>query len=119
MKEQDEDHTLLNMPSVEGSADYIINLLIQVGISQSNGMGLAALTWSELCSWSNITMIDLSSWEAETLIDLSRQFTASLSEYDEKDVPAPYIADDYDRERVSQSIGDRLRSLAKRINKDG
>lgn len=106
------------MPAID-DADYILSLLIEAGISESNGMGLTPLSWTELANWTYLSKIDINSWEASTIISLSRQFTASLNEYDDKDIPPPFTIEDFDREKVSQSIGDRLRSLAKRINKNG
>lgn len=114
--EDNPDSSLLEMPEVPGCQNLLENLL-EVGISGSSGFGLTPLTWTELLSWTTLTDIYLNSWESVTMINLSRAFTSYHGKFDEKDVPAPHVVEDFDRNLVSQSIGFRLRSLAKRMNK--
>lgn len=106
------------MPQLSGCS-YLIDYLIEIGTSMASGFGVTPLTWSEIESWSNLTDIRISSWEATMLMSLSRTFTSSFNRFDDKDFPSPYVVEEFDREKVSQNIGNLLRSLASRVNKNG
>lgn len=110
------DSSLLEMPEVN-MCQNLLEYLLDIGISGSSGFGLTPLTWTELLSWSTLTGITLTSWESLALMNLSRAFTSYHGKFDEKDVASPHVVEDFDRNLVSQSIGFRLRSLAKRMNK--
>lgn len=114
--EDNEDSPLLTMPEVE-DCKYLLEFLIDVGISSANGFGMTPLSWSELHSWSILTDTQLTSWDAATIIQLSRSFTSYFTKYDEKDFATPYQLEEFDREAVSQTIGSRLRMLAVRMKK--
>lgn len=110
------DSPLLEMPEVELCSN-LLDYVIDIGIANSAGFGLTPLTWTDLLSWSKLTNVELTSWESKQLMDLSRSFTSYFSKYDDKEIPAPHVVEEFDREKVSQSIGFRLRSIAKRIKK--
>lgn len=106
------------MPEI-GPAAYIIQLLLDFGISTSGGFGLAPQSWTELYSWSELTARELTPWESETIIQMSRVFVSHHYMYDGKDLPSPYEPETLDREKVSHNVGSFLRMLAARRRGDG
>lgn len=118
MTEENPDSALLEMPDI-GSQGYLIELLLEIGASASTGFGVAPLSWSEIYSWSSLTQTNLTSWEASTIMSLSRAFTASYHRFDETNAAAPFVHEEFDRVAASRNIGNALRLLAKRVNKNG
>lgn len=106
------------MPEIQWLG-YLINYLIEIGTSMASGFGITPLTWTEIEAWKNLTEVEITGSEASIIMRLSRTFTSCYNQYDGKDVPAPYIVEEFDREKVSSNIGSLLRSLASRVNKNG
>lgn len=57
---------------------------------QSTGMGVSALSWSEIESWLRVTQLRLSTWEKLTIKSMSETYAGELSTATKKDSPAPY-----------------------------
>lgn len=115
--EKSPDSPLLQMPELPDQSAYIINHVIEVGTTMSSGLGVTPLSWTEIKSWSELTMTDLTSWEASLIMELSRTFTSNYNKFDDKDFPTPYIIEEFDRSSASKNIGNALRFMAKRVNK--
>ena len=88
-KDLDENSSFLSLPSLDG-AEYLVTMLFEAGLIQSTGMGVSALSWSEIESWLRVTQLDLSVWERLTIKSMSDTYAAALGSSTKRDTPAPY-----------------------------
>ena len=107
------------MPDI-GTAEYLVQMLQNVGISSNNGMGLAPLSWTELDSWCKLTKTQLSPWESEMMVHLSRQYVMKHYEFDKKDIMSEHNVEItvIDRAKVSDKVGAFFRMLMDRRDSD-
>lgn len=108
----------LEMPDV-GYAEYVLRMLIDIGISSSNGMGLAPISWTEIKSWDEVTRGSLRPWEAETIMELSRHFVSKFNEYDKKNVYSDHVVIEdpvIDKAKVADKVGAFFKMLIARRN---
>jgi len=96
MEMYDEDDFRRRMPEVE--AAYLLRPFFDSGMCSSNGMGVSAISWSELRNYCELTGTELSPWEAEQVMMMSRAYTASLRRSDDPLMPPPFTAEETDDE---------------------
>jgi hypothetical protein len=117
----DENSSFLEMPNVDG-ADYLISLLNEAGLFESNGMGAVPLSWTELHSWLRCTELSLSNWEILSLKQMSEAYVGELNQADKKDRPAPYTPeieeDTLDRVAVAKRLRNALQSFKRNTPAD-
>jgi hypothetical protein len=83
-----QDGTTPEMPP--NPFPHIINRLIEIGLTEAAGMGLAPLSWTTLANWSALTGVELSSWEARLLRHLSMEYLAESRRAEEETCPPPW-----------------------------
>lgn len=69
----------------EVKAEYLLGYLQDMGMVSSTGMGLAALSSSEIMAWQQCNAIHLTPWEFSAIRGASRAYVAEF--YAESDVP--------------------------------
>lgn len=107
-KEIDENHNLLQLPEI-GSCEYLVKILFDIGPCLNLGMGLCALSWTDISSWQECTGVELDAWQANLIRRLSIEYAQEYSAASDPNRPAPYIEETFDREEV----GDRLYAVLK------
>lgn len=115
-KERDEDSPLLKLPKTDG-AEYLVDLLYEAGLFESNGMAATALSWQEIQSWLNCTKLELTPWEIMTIKDMSNVYVAEFNQASAKDRPAPYLYVDelkVDRDAVEKKLRNVFQSLKRK-----
>ena len=76
---------LADLPPVDEAA-YLVDYLMEVGPVASGGMAPAAISYSEIAAWAEITSTIISPWDAHMLRYLSRVYVNQYS--DSKDIRA-------------------------------
>ena len=80
-------------------APAIINRLMEMGLSEAAGMGLAPLSWREIDAWCNRTGVDLPPWEARLIRQLSVEYLAESRRAESENCPPPWRAEVTEREK--------------------
>lgn len=90
-------------------APHIIARLIEMGITQSNGMGASPISWSEITAWCERTCINLPPWESRLMRTLSEEYLAELHRAEAEHCPAPWRGQVTQHERdISEARLDAL-----------
>jgi hypothetical protein len=99
------------LPEIE-DAEYVIDLLFEIGPVMHSGGGVVPLTFTEMQSWSLITGVFLTAWEALTIRRLSVEFAreSTLSKNPER--PAPWSIGVTDRASVADGIEEAFKKFA-------
>lgn len=79
------------MPDIEG-AEYIVELLHEVGPVGSNGYGVEGLKWTEIQSWLALTGLFLCPWEILLIKQLSDDFASEYNKSNGKVTPPPFTS---------------------------
>ena len=87
----EEQPAELTFPPLPPHAEYIIELLNEVGPASSNAMGIQGVSWQEIDSWVRQQEIRLSPWEKKLIKNLSDKYAVEYSLSSDKNRPAPYI----------------------------
>lgn len=69
---------------------HLISRFIEIGMTQSTGMGPAPLSWGELGEWQRLTGVVLHPWEARLLRQLSVTFIGESQKAESENCPAPW-----------------------------
>lgn len=86
-------------------APHIINWLIEIGLTGSNGMAATPLDWREIEAWQRMTGVCLNAFEGRLIRKLSVEYVAEGRRAEDERCSAPWAA--------SVSDGDRKISEAK------
>lgn len=72
------------------SAPCIIDWLTEMGITESDGMGLSPLSWREIDAWCTRTAIDLPPWAARLIKKLSVVYLSEGRRAEDETCPPPW-----------------------------
>lgn len=90
-------------------APHIIGRFIEMGMTQSDGMGRTVLSWSEISAWCERTRINLPPWESRLMRELSSAYLSEGRTAESETCPPPWRGIVTQRERdVSEANLDRL-----------
>ncbi len=64
------------IPMPPNSMPHIIDRLVEIGLSEAVGMGVAPVGWQTIAAWKALSGIDLPSWEARLIRRLSVEYVA-------------------------------------------
>lgn len=78
---------------------HIITRLIEIGITESTGMGPSPLSWGEIGEWQRLTGVQLAPWETRMLRQLSIAYLAESRKAESENCPAPFRGEVTQRER--------------------
>ncbi len=129
-----EAPTSVEMPEVDPSFGYLLELFFLSGQAMSTGMGLVPLSWQEMKAFIEVNKLKyLTLWEIGTLKRMSDAYCSEYNQASEPSRQAPYrndidIEDVVDLEeddplvqqvimkktRVATSFRDTLRALGKK-----
>ena len=90
----------------------------ELGYCRSSGMGVVALDWTELASWSHLTGTYLFNWEYQALMKLSKAYVDQFYKSKDYYCMSPYISEDITQEK-RDSISEAFEALAKRLGDKG
>lgn len=68
---------------------HIIDRLIEIGLTEPAGMGMAPISWQTLDAWANRTNLDISPWEARLLRHLSVAYLGEFNRAGVETCPPP------------------------------
>ncbi len=71
-------------------APHIITRLVEIGLTESNGMGATPLSWREIVAWQSATGVILSPWEARLIRSLSISYIAEGRRAEAEACPPPW-----------------------------
>lgn len=77
---------------------HILTRFIEMGITESNGMGPSPLSWATIEGWQRITAVDLAPWEARLLRQMSLAYIAEGRKAEAENCPPPWRAEVTPRE---------------------
>lgn len=109
----------------EVSAPWVLDYLLEVGPVSAGGLGLSALSWSEIRAWSRLTRTPLTPDTARLLRHLSQVYVAALHASSDPAQPpywaCPEILDALQRQRQQRErgLGASLSALATRAANPG
>lgn len=92
-------------------APHIIARLIELGITESTGMGPVPISWREMAEWQRLTGVSLDPWEARLLRQLSVAYIAESRKAESDTCPAPWRREvtqaerDADERRLRMVLG--------------
>lgn len=84
---------------------HIIDRLVEIGLTEPAGMGMAPISWRTLAAWSELTGISLTPWEARLLRHLSVEYLAQFHRSDAETCPPPARAKVTRREAEIEEAG--------------
>lgn len=90
-------------------APWILGWLIEIGLTEPAGMGVAPLGWATIDAWCNRTGIDLSPWEARLIRQLSTDYVVMSRTAESETCSPPWRAEVTQREIETEH--ERLRLL--------
>lgn len=90
-------------------APHIVNRLVEIGLTEANGMGMSPLSWREIMEWQRATGVTLDPWEARLIRRLSNEYIAESRRAESENCPAPWHTEVTRREREVELDG--LRAL--------
>jgi hypothetical protein len=77
---------------------HIITRLVEIGLTESNGMAATPLSWREIDAWCARTGIDLSPWEARLMRSLSVAYLNEKAKAESETCPPPWRTEVTQRE---------------------
>jgi hypothetical protein len=80
-------------------APHILSRLIEIGLTESNGMGATPLSWREINEWQRAMSIELAPWEARLIRRLSVEYLTEGRRAESENCPPPWRAEVTQRER--------------------
>jgi hypothetical protein len=96
----------VGLPSVE--AEYLLQAVADMGWGQPAGMGVAALSHTEIAAWCALMQTDLEPWEVQAIRAASRAYCAQSTS---KDPREPNF------EATPEKPVSAIRALAEALNK--
>lgn len=72
------------------SLPHIIDRLTEIGLTESNGMGVSPLSWREIEAWQVVTQMALPPWEARLIRRLSLEYIAESQRAESENCPSPW-----------------------------
>lgn len=78
---------------------YIIDRLVEIGLTEVAGMGSAPLSWQSIAAWQTVTGIRLSRWEARLIRKLSIEYLAEGHRAESENCPPPWRREVSEREK--------------------
>ena len=78
---------------------HVMTRLVEVGLTEANGMGASPLSWREIRAWQESTAVELSPWEARLMRHLSTAYLAESRRAEDETCPPPWRAEVTARER--------------------
>lgn len=97
------------IPWPPNPAPHILGWWIDIGLTESNGMGAVPLSWGEINEWQCSSSVTLAPWEAKLIRKLSVEYIAEGRRAESENYPAPWKAEVTQREREVEQAG--LQSL--------
>ena len=91
------DNIVPPMPS--NPLPHMITRLIEIGLTETTGMGPAPLSWSAIAAWQAVTGVPLAAWEARLIRNLSVAYIGESRRAESENCPPPWRAPVTDRER--------------------
>ncbi len=91
-----KDRIPVRMPP--NPAPHIVSRLVEIGITETTGMGPAPLSWREISEWQRNTGIPLAPWEARLLRQLSLAYLSESRRAESENCPPPWHAEATQRE---------------------
>jgi hypothetical protein len=85
-------------PMPPNPAPKIVERLVEIGITGSNGMGATPLSWAEIGEWQRLTCVPLPPWEARLLRQLSLAYLSESRRAESENCPPPWRAEITQRE---------------------
>lgn len=83
-----DDKLPVRMPP--NPAPHLISWLIEIGLTEKNGMGESALSWREINEWQAATGVALSAFEARLMRELSKAYVGQKQKSDSENSPPPW-----------------------------
>lgn len=80
-------------------APHIVARLIEIGLTESNGMGPTPLSWREIAEWQRMTCTALDPWEARLIRQLSTAYIAESRRAEDEHCAPPWRREVTQRER--------------------
>jgi hypothetical protein len=96
-------------PMPPNSAPHIINRLVDIGLTGSNGMEMIPLPQSEIAAWQTNSCVRLAPWEAKLIRRLSTEYVSERGRAESETCPPPWRAPITNREIETEEA--RLRAV--------
>lgn len=90
-------------------APHVVNRLVEIGLTEAAGMGVAPLSWREINEWQHSTGVTLPPWEARLIRRLSTEYIAEGRRAEDETCPPPWRAEVTRREIETEEA--RLRMV--------
>jgi len=71
-------------------APHILQWLVEIGLTECNGMGESPISWREIHYWQQNTGVQLSAFEAKLIRELSVAYVAQKNKSDSENCPPPW-----------------------------
>jgi hypothetical protein len=88
----------LTPPMPPNPVPHIVSRLLEIGLTETTGVGPAPLSWREISEWQRNTSVELAPWEARLLRSLSVAYIAEGRRAESETCPPPWHAAPTQRE---------------------
>lgn len=106
LAQMEKDGVEPQMPPI--AAPHLITRLIELGITETTGMGPAPLSWREIEAWQRGTNVRLAPWEARLIRKLSVVYLSEGRKAESENCPSPWRTEVTPRERELEEARLRL-----------
>lgn len=105
MDQMKKDRIKPKMPP--NPAPHIVARLVEIGITESNGMGPTVLSWREIEAWQRNVSVRLAPWEARLMRSLSIAYITEGRRAEDQNCPPPWLPEVTPHEReIDESVLD-------------
>lgn len=87
---------------------HVIVRLIEIGITETTGMGPAPLSWREIQAWQSATNVRLPPWETRLIRALSLAYMGESAKAENENCPSPMRAEITERDREVEEVKLRM-----------
>ena len=110
-----EDNPVCDMPSAD---TLIVTWFHQLGRCTSNGMGVVAVSFTELSAFNERMQLNLSPWESEILVNMSREYSVMLNSAKDPLMSAPWHSEHFDElEHARARAVKNARAMKEAVNR--
>lgn len=94
----------------DASLSYLVDLLFEVGPTESRGMGPGPLSFQELNAWQQAMRRRLQPWEVGFIRRLSMVYAAQSVEAEDPDCAPPWVPEERISEPEARAVTSSLRA---------
>jgi hypothetical protein len=89
-------------PIPDNPMPFIIDRLMEIGPTETAGMGRAPISWQSIQAWRVETGVRMNPWQSRLLRRLSAAYLVEMQAAENPDRPAPFVTPDLNFARIEE-----------------